>query len=241
MNTRSRLISRGFGALALAAILASSGCVGYSNYPEMQGAGGGKNTNVADLFENAAFSIKWCMQHYPPGQAAAPMTETYHPLSGAATQPVEGQVAVSFLPGMRRDSCLRMMEIIGPGAVPLTPETEHLPIYRVSSVDVNGDAARVTVHRPIGALATGEPIYQAITVKLRGGLRRWTVVSHRVWDVATVNPPALQYLPAVGEVTGGNMVEAPANGTGEAMDEAVPPPSLTPEGNGNPDGAPSNP
>ncbi|MGE3107421.1 MAG: hypothetical protein AB7G11_00785 [Phycisphaerales bacterium] len=212
MNTRSRLLLTGSGALLLAAALTMSGCVGYSNYPAMQGAGGGKNTNVADLYENAAFAMKWCMSHYPPGEAMAPMTETYHPWTKARRQEIGQDVAISFLPGMRRESCLRMMELIGPGAVPLTPESEHLPIYRVSSVDVNGDEARVTVHRPIGTLSSGEPLYQAITIKLRGGLRRWTVTSHRVWDVATVTPPPAMYLPAAGDVTGSSAVEtAPTN------------------------------
>ncbi len=207
MTTRSRLIFRAPSTLLLIATLATTGCVGYSNYPAMQGAGGGSNTNIPDMYENAAFAIKWAIQHYPPGHAIAPMTETYHTLSKAQRYEPGDPVAVGFLPAMRRDSCLRMIELIGPIALPLTPENEHLPIYRVSTVDVNGDAARVTVHRPIGTLASGEPIYQAITIKLRGGLRRWTVVSHRVWDVATVNPPEAIYLPAVGEVTRDSVAE----------------------------------
>lgn len=207
------------GALVIAA-LGMSGCVGYSTYPAMQGAGGGKNPNVPDLYENAAFALKWAIQHYPPGQATTPMTESYHTLSKAPAYERGGDVAISFLPGMRRESCLRVMELIGPGAVPLSHETEHLPIYRVSSVDVVGDQGRVTVHRPIGMLATGEPMYQGITIKLRGGLRRWTVVSHRVWDVATVSVPEPVYLPALGEVAPGNLIEAPAEPAPEAGGEA---------------------
>lgn len=228
MTARSRLISRAAASLALAALLCSTGCVGYSNYPAMQGAGGGTNTNIPDMYENAAFALKWAIQHYPPGQAVAPMTQTYHPWSKATRYQVGDPVAISFMPGMRRDSCLRMVELIGDPARPLAADTADLPTYHVSTVDVNGDAARVTVHRPIGTLDSGEPLFQAITIKLRGGLRRWTVVSHRVWDIATVNPPEANFLPDPGQTTGGSLLEVPVEPDAEPAAEI---PHATPEAN----------
>jgi len=185
--------------LALASF-AMSGCVGYSTYPAVQGAYGGKNPNVADLYENAAYAIKWAVQHYPPGNAVAPTTETYAAPSAAPAPTEQQPFAVSFIPGLRNENCLRMVELIGQGAVPLTPETADLPTYMISSVDVVGDSARVTVLRPVGRLSTGEAMHQGISIRLRGGLRRWTVVSHRVWDVATVSTVEPVELPAPGEV-----------------------------------------
>lgn len=186
------------GAAGIATVL--TGCVGYSTYPAIQGAGGGKNPNVGDVFDNVAFSYKWMMRNYPPGTSSSPTEEISVPTdkAGAATA---GTVAISFLPGMRRESCLRVMEIIGPGAVALTPETESLPTYRISTLDVLGDSARVTVHRPVGSDSAGNPIYQAVTLRLRGGMNRWHVVSHRVWGVNTVQPPQAVYLPSAGAPT----------------------------------------
>jgi len=183
--------------LIAAGSLPIGGCVGYSTYPAMQGAGGGKNPNVGDVFENAAFALKWAIQYYPPGRATASTTETYAApnrpsVEGITTTPV---VAISFLPGMRRETCLRMIELIGPAATALTPETANLPTYYVSSVDVLGDTGRVTIHRPAGSDALGQQMYQGISIRLRGGLQRWKVESHRVWDVTTVSIPEAVYLP----------------------------------------------
>ncbi|MBC7773747.1 MAG: hypothetical protein H7210_14735 [Pyrinomonadaceae bacterium] len=195
-RTKRQLLSLSLVAIgAVGASAALSGCVGYTTYPAIQGAGGGKNTNVGDVFDNVAFSYKWMMRNYPPGNSSSPTEEIFVPTDKAGV-PQTGPVAISFLPGMRRESCLRVMEIIGSGAVALTPDTSSLPTYRISTLDVLGDSARVTVHRPVGNDSAGNPLYQAVTLRLRGGMSRWHVVSHRVWGVNTVQPPEAVYLPS---------------------------------------------
>lgn len=226
-RTNMNLLSLSLLALGGAVCIGTAlpGCVGYTTYPPIQGAGGGKNPNVGDVFDNVAFSYKWMMRNYPPGTSSSPTDEITVPTDNTGV-PQTGTVAISFLPGMRRESCLRVMEIIGPGAVPLTPETEGLPIYRISTLDVLGDSARVTVHRPVGKDAAGNSLYQAVTLRLRGGFNRWHVVSHRVWGVNTVPPPEAVYLPTI---------DAPAPPLPAAPQpaDAVPPPS--PEANGSPE------
>jgi len=234
MTITSKITIRSLRALlslgaAVGIASAFCGCVGYTTYPAIQGAGGGKNPNVGDVFDNVAFSYRWMMRNYPPGAASSPTDEVS--LAGDTPEaPPQGTVAISFLPGMRRESCLRVMEIIGKGAVPLTPESEGLPTYRISTLDVLGDSARVTVHRPVGKDSAGNPIYQAVTLRLRGGMNRWHVVSHRVWGVNTVPPPAAVYLPSA---------DAPAPAlpdTPKPADGAAP----SPEANGSTEtGAPN--
>jgi len=166
--------------IALLACLLScalgAGCVGYANYPPIEGSVARTDPNTAPMSELMVESIKWTVQRYP----------------------VKGDYAINFPDGLLRKRTLQLMERIDdPRAHPLTEETAHLPIYHVSRLRIRGGTADVDIHRPVGDLRDpeGGQVHQAITLRLRGGMRAWRVESSRAWTIGAVQPPALSFMP----------------------------------------------
>jgi hypothetical protein len=116
------------------------------------------------------------------------------------------------------------VRLAGPGVVPLSPATEHLPTYIVSRIWVGGDAAKVDLYRPV--LRRGSPpLYQGVTVNLRGGLRDWYVTSHKVWLIGAMPTPEKNYIP---ETDTGKSGPLPPPDAGAEESVTPPPPSPPP-------------
>ncbi|TVQ34222.1 MAG: hypothetical protein EA376_00455 [Phycisphaeraceae bacterium] len=152
------------------------GCVGYANYPPIEGAVARTDPNSAPMSDLMIESIKWTVQRFP----------------------VKGEYAINFPDGMLRKRTLQLMERIDdPRAHALTEETAHLPIYHVSRLRIRGNTADVDIHRPVGDLRgpSDQHVHQAITLRLRGGMRAWRVESSRAWTIGAIEPPALSFMP----------------------------------------------
>lgn len=201
-----RLMNRNFlnaGLLATAIFAGSmSGCVGYNVYPPETGTAGFTDPNAPPMYQIMTEALKWAVKKYPPG-GQLPPTAADIPISAseaeaaaqAASHP-SARVAISLFSSMKPDIYEYAVQQVGQGAVPLTPETENLPRYMVSRVSVRGDEAKVDVFKPVlGASPTGEPLYQPVTVNLRGGMKFWRVTSYRVWSIGTFAAPGPEYLP----------------------------------------------
>jgi hypothetical protein len=205
-----------------------SGCVGYNVYPPETGTSGFKDPSSPPMYQLMTEALKWTVRKYPPGdQTPATAADVPIPTSEAEEAAAggpggdEARVAISLFSSMNPQVYEYTVQQIGEGAVPLTPETEHLPRYMVSRVWVLGDQAKVDVFRPViglGAAPGGEPLYQMITVNLRGGMKYWRVTSYRVWSIGTFAPPAPEYFP--GSVVGYESVEGHG---GREMDEETAP------------------
>jgi hypothetical protein len=190
-------------ALISTAVIAGGlgGCVGYNVYPPEQGSGGFSDPSSPPVYQLMTEALKWAVKKYPPGSQLSPtmsdipIAPSEAEASAAPTGVEAPRVAISLFSEMRPDVYEYAVRQIGQGAVPLTPETEHLPRYMVSRVWVGGDEAKVDVFRPVHAMgADGVQLYQPISVNLRGGMKYWRVTSYRVWSIGTMPPPEPQYL-----------------------------------------------
>lgn len=229
-----RTMNRNFlhAGLVSTTLLAMSGCVGWNVYPPEVGTSGFTNPNSPPMYQMMTEALKWAVRKYPPGGQTLP-TASDVPIppseadAAARVRRADGEaarVAVSLFAGMQRDIYEYAVSEIGQGAVPLTPETEHLPRYMVSRVAIRGDEAKVDVFKPVIGVGS-ETLYQPITVTLRGGMKYWRVTAYRVWSIGTFAPPAPEYLPGSYSTT---TEAAPAAGdTGEAGREGGAPAGTT--------------
>ena len=182
--------------LALGAIVAIGaasnlgGCVGYNVYPPMEGQSGFTNPNSDPFPPVMTNAMQWVVLRYPPHAEA----EWNAPAAGNVGT---NAFAVNLPKGMDQSVARRIVKNIGNGAEPLVAGNETLPIYSISRVWVQGDDAKVDIVRPVVGMtgADGKPLTQGITVRLRGGLKPWTVTSHRLWSYNSMPQPALNFLP----------------------------------------------
>jgi len=196
-------IARFCCSLALLAAVPLAGCVGHNVYPPEAGERGFTNVNSDPFPPIITESLKWVALRYPPNEHAE------------WNQPAAGNVgvtafAVNLPRGLNSDISERIIKNVGLGAQPLIQGNERLPIYHVSRIWVQGDEAKVDIVRPVPNVAfdgAGVPVTQGLTLRLRGGLKAWTVTSHRLWSFNSLQPPALNFV--AGSMSG----QAPAAAT----------------------------
>lgn len=185
------------GLVVLACVLLGSGlsgCVGYNIYPPMEGERGFTNVNSDPFPPVMTSALQWVTTRYPPNADAE------------WNQPAAGNVgvtpfAINLPRGVNRMLAERIIKNVGNGAQPMVPGSENLPTYHVSRIWVSGDEAKVDIVRPVVNVAftnQGKPVTQGITVRLRGGMKQWTVSSHRLWSFNAMQPPAINYLDGEG-------------------------------------------
>jgi hypothetical protein len=140
-----------------------------------------------------AAGLRWAVNKYPPdGDTSLDAPRTTTSTSGA-------RAAVNVPSGIKPTAYQRIATEAGGtrgGVVPLTPQTQNLPIYHVGWVRIRGDEAYMTIFRPvtsIGGESTSGAVYQEIRLGLRGGLQPWTVTSVRPWEVGTKPAPESNY------------------------------------------------
>ncbi len=211
MNSMVGLARASWAVSSVAAALVCAGlggCVAYNTYPKVEGYPAFSNPNDTAVQDLMTVALTWVIQRYPPTESAgqgAPAVGVEEPPGGeaggegkTAGAPVPARLAINLPPGMRHNVYQLIVKRVGQGAVPLTPETENLPTYHVVRVWAGGDEAKVDIVRPVLSLGTGpdgKPVYQALTVKMRGGLQYWRVTSHRVWSIGAVSAPPPNYVP----------------------------------------------
>lgn len=208
MISRTLISARRSAALLIVAAVSAaalSGCVGHNIYPPMEGERGFTNVNSDPFPPVMTAALQWVTTRYPPNADAE------------WNQPAAGNFgitnfAVNMPRGLNRQIAERIVKNVGNGAQPMIPGNENLPVYHVSRVWVSGDEAKVDIIRPVVSVAfteQGKPVTQAITIRLRGGLKPWTVSSHRLWSFNALQPPAINYLEGEG-------LQAPAAGESAA-------------------------
>lgn len=159
-------------ALASAALIATamSGCVGYTTYPpaDWQLASGDISGPPADEIMTEA--LVWAIEKYPPagsGPAVINLPEGVHDRAYRVIgQRVDARTGIEVRP--------------------MASGLDVAPTYHVTRLWVRSDRAEVDVLRPVeelGPSPTGNPIVQAVTVHLKGGISAWRVVRTRPWVI----------------------------------------------------------
>jgi hypothetical protein len=169
--------------LSVAAILA--GCVSYASYPAVPRNTAINDPNTPAMEEVMIVGLREVIAKYPPRGG-----------SGASPQDEQAQLALNLPRGLKPRVHERIARAVGFGAAPLTPETNHLPIYHVSYLRIRGDQAQINIIRPVtdlGRTPSGMPVMQEIKLQLSGGLRPWHVVTRREWEPGEVTLPELSY------------------------------------------------
>ncbi|HYE02988.1 MAG TPA: hypothetical protein VD963_07110 [Phycisphaerales bacterium] len=223
MTRTSRLA---FPLLAVAAALAAlTSCVGYTAHPLSKDESAFSDPNSPTAHDVMAVAARWVVRHYPPGGDEG-RYQIFDDPGVADTQDHGGRFVLNVPAGMRAATYRRVLSETSRLALPVTAENidAGLPVYHVGRVWVWGDQAKVDIFKPVSPLGRrgpgGEPLYQAVTVNLRGGFKPWGVTSHHVWTVGALPVPPLHYL--------GDGPEAMTRPR-EAEDEAASPPDAAGE------------
>lgn len=191
-------------ALSLAALAAATlGPVGcnsqYTNYPEVPTARGlSENPNSPGCESAMVAAVRYVATRYAPGRLPR---EAQTP-DEAGREMVDFPMTIAAPLGTRRSFYERLARQVGPDVSPLTPETldGRAPIYYVTRVWLRGVDGQVDVMRPmpeIGPGANGEPVYQTVTVRLKGAMEPWYVVHARAWEPGIDPVPEPYFLPDV--------------------------------------------
>ncbi|MBC7836131.1 MAG: hypothetical protein H7Y88_13680 [Phycisphaerales bacterium] len=182
--------------------LSLSGCVGYTATPASQDESIFSSPNAPATHDLMAVSLRWVIRRYPPsgGDGRYTIWDDQLPTETTDDLVVSDRVILNLPRGVRRSVYRRILERVSPLAHPVTVETiaEGLPIYHVGRVFITGDEAKVDIFKPVTAIGnrspSGEQLYQAVTVRLRGGFKPWHVTSHHVWTVGALPVPPLAYM-----------------------------------------------
>jgi hypothetical protein len=187
------LSSMSLGALAL------TGCTtGYHTYPVIESAeGASTNPNLPTNVEAQIRALQWVVNKYP---IEVPRAITRNDIDGGGKPFSSGTIAINLVPGSDQDTyrraCKTLSESLGVEAIPLTSAVlEHptVPVYVVGRVWVRTQTAKVDIFRPMYDLprkSDGTPVYQCITVNLRGWLEPWAVDNIQVREPGAIETPA---------------------------------------------------
>ena len=169
--------------IAISPLLLLPGCVGWKTYPptiapKQASAVPSDAINQRPLNELMIVALKYVAGRYPAAGTDSPA------------------FAINCPEGTSRRTYDFVARNVSDYAQPVTPENQHLPTYHVKRVSVRGNEAKVEVLRPAveyGADAEGMPIYQGMTLTIRGGLQPWRVTHRRTWSPGTLKVPSLHY------------------------------------------------
>lgn len=179
------------GAAALFSVAGLSGCVGYSSYPNVEGAKmASTNPNLYSSRECMAVALGWVITKFPP--------------STPATSYGNSRALINLVPGMNREMYIKVADKVSAATnievSPIEPgdDDSGLPIYHVARVWLRHGDAKVDVLRPmpeLGLKDDGQPVYQCITVILSGGFQPWLVKATHTREPGLVEVPPLYFLP----------------------------------------------
>lgn len=170
-------MARKLAACTLTTVCLLGGCVGYTTYPPADRQIASRDINGPPADEIMTEALRWTISRYPPAGG--------------------GLVAIN-LPEAVHDRAYSVVAYrVGPDAVAMARGNESMPTYHVTRVWVRGDRAEVDVLRPVDELGPsprGDPIVQALTLTLEGGMRPWRVVRSRPWVIGMDSIPPLHYM-----------------------------------------------
>ncbi len=186
-----------FLAMGLLALLAG-GCQQYVTSPVIPTARGmSENPNAPAPEQAITASLQYVATRWAPGKTR----EFDAKLTPGATY-VDQAMVINLPAGTRQSFYDRIARRLGPSVQPATPDNTDgsLPIYHVGRVWLRFEEARVDVYRPMLELPPGpdgQPVYQMVTVHLRGGFSPWRAEFARAWGPGDNSPPEYFYRPEI--------------------------------------------
>lgn len=176
--TRMRLLKgAAAGLLAGAIVTALGACAGYDSWPPVKGDTARNDPNISPMDLVQICGLRWMVDNQPPAN-------------------YQGPVAINLPTPVLPDQYKRIVKEIGRSTVPLTPETESLPIYHVEAIRVRVDEAEIDLLKPLpemGLTPDGKPVYQRWTLNMRGGVSGWRVTRWRDWSRGLAETPEKHY------------------------------------------------
>ncbi len=179
------------GVVAFSVVVAGlSGCVGYTTYSLEPGSVVPKGPNSIGVNDVIVTGMSWVIERFPPSGKPDPLRPPGTPI---ATE----TFALNLPYGLNEESTRIILRQLGPGAQPMLAENVNLPIYHVAYLRIRGDEADMHVFRPLMVLGVnrdGQPAYQEMRLKLRGGARRWRVQYGLNWTPGSGESPPLNFI-----------------------------------------------
>lgn len=234
LNTRqSERRGLGLGICLAAACVAMflGGCVGYTAAPKEPNTSIFTDPNAPATRDVAAKAMRWAVYRYPPEGGDGRLTGWD---TDASTWEGAPRFVINVPAGTRYEVYERLVRDVGKGAAMVTLNTDTLPTYHLGRVYVMGDMASVDIIRPVAEMGRGPdqlPVYQGMTIQLRGGLKPWQYVSHKTWSMGSMPALTLNYAP-----DNANGVTAPLQLKPIALPDAVAQPNETHESGAPGDG-----
>jgi hypothetical protein len=182
----------------LGSVSALSGCQQYVTSPAIPTARGmSENPNAPAPEQAITAALQYVATRWAPGKTR----EFDAKLTPGATY-VDQAMVINLPAGTRQSFYDRIARKLGPTVQPATPENTDgsLPIYHVGRVWLRFENARVDVYRPmleLGPGPDGKPVYQMVTVHLRGGFSPWRAEFARAWDPGVYETPEVFYRPTI--------------------------------------------
>jgi hypothetical protein len=143
-------------------------------------------------------SLSWVINKYP---AQAPRSITRSDVEPGGKPASWGTVAVNLVNGTDettyRRICKDISNELGINALPVTEElakSNTTPIYHIGRIWIREQYARVDVFRPMFELprhADGTPVYQCVTVTLRGWLEPYAVDGTQTREPGLIDVPPI--------------------------------------------------
>lgn len=181
----------GLGLACLTGLMAlnAAGCVGFGTYPRGSGALSPDGVNNAAGEEIMVAAAQWVLRYdYGAAESAPP-------------------VVLNLPANISKLRARRVAEDVGPQVAPATREAlaEGRPVYHIGRMAIRGSVGEVDVYRPVFDRPAnlpppstddppGEPVYQCITLSVRGGLEPWHIEASRPWSLGAFTPPVISVI-----------------------------------------------
>ncbi|MAY73676.1 MAG: hypothetical protein CMJ31_02950 [Phycisphaerae bacterium] len=167
-KTNQTIVAAASGICLITAVIAG-GCVGYGTYPRSNEVLPTTAVNSEAGEEITVAAIEWMLDR----------------------DEVVPPVVVSLPEIVKPYRAHRISDKIGRQMI-LPIEGKPLggyPIYHIGRLAIRGDEAEIDVYRPVFQTEGADPVYQVITLDMKGGLKPWRVERTRPWALGAFDPP----------------------------------------------------
>jgi hypothetical protein len=183
--------------LAISTFALTACTTGYHTTPDIASAKG--NVHDPNLYSQTLAvtrALEWVINKYP---IETPRSITRNDTEAGGKPASAGTIAVNLTEGTSPETyekiCRELSKQLGVQAVPLTQQiaaSNNMPIYHIGRVWIRQQTAKIDVFRPMYDLPRhkdGTPIYQCVTVNLRGWTDPWAIDGVQTREPGAIEMP----------------------------------------------------
>lgn len=185
--------------LAASALFLSACSTGYHTTPDIASAKGNvRDPNLYSQTQAVVRSLEWVVNKYP---VETPRSITRNDIESGGKPSSSGTIAINLVEGSSEETydkvCREVSKRLGVDAIPVTDEiarNNSMPIYHVGRTWIRTQNAKIDIFRPMYDLPRhkdGTPIYQCVTVNLRGWLEPWAIDGTQTREPGSIEVPAI--------------------------------------------------